>query len=120
MRRRAALLLALVLAAGPGRAAISAVEAARIERLLQYVESQKQAKFIRNGVAYSGKDAATFLRAKYDKMGAHVATAAQFIDQIASRSSTSGQDYLIRFADGRTVPVARFLSDELARIDRLP
>lgn len=120
MRRRVALLAALALAAGPGRAAISAVEAARIERLLQFVESQQQAKFIRNGIAYSGKDAAMFLRAKYDKMGAHVTTAAQFIDQIASRSSTSGQDYLIRLADGRTVTAARFLGDELGRIDRQP
>jgi hypothetical protein len=53
-------------------------------------------------------------------MGEHVETAAQFIEQIASRSSTSGEPYLIRFTDGRTVAAARFLGDELERMDRRP
>ena len=70
-------------------ASISALEAARIERLLQFVESQKQCKFVRSGSAYTAREAAQFLRAKYAKMGEHVTTAAQFIDQIAARSSTS-------------------------------
>ena len=81
------------------------------------MEAQQQAKFIRNGSAYSSREAAQFLRAKYAKMGEHVTTAAQFIDQIASRSSTSGEVYLVRFADGRTTPAAQVLRDELARID---
>jgi hypothetical protein len=51
-------------------------------------------------------------------MGEHVTTARQFIDEIASRSSTSGQPYLIRFADGRSVSAAQFLGDELQRMDR--
>ena len=51
-------------------------------------------------------------------MGEHVTTAAQFIDQIAARSSTSGQAYLLRYPDGRTVPAAQVLADELRRIDR--
>ena len=50
-------------------------------------------------------------------MGEHVTTAQQFIDQIASKSSTTGQAYLVRYDDGKTVPVARFLGDELARMD---
>lgn len=119
-RRRALVLMALALAGSPARAAPSAIEAARIERLIQSVEAQHQAKFIRNGTAYSCQDAARFLRAKLDKMGEHVGTAGQFIDQIASRSSTSGQAYLIRFSDGRTIPAAQFLGDELKRIDRQP
>ena len=118
--RRALVLAALGLAGLPVRAALSAIEAARIERLIQYVEAQNQAKFVRNGTAYSCQEAARFLRAKFDKMDEHVGTAAQFIDQIASRSSTSGQAYLIRFPDGRTVPAAQFIADELRRIDKLP
>ena len=118
-RRRALLaaaLLALV-ARGAG-AAISAIEAARIERLIQFVEAQQQVKFVRNGSAYSSREAAQFLRAKYASMGGNVTTAAQFIDQIAARSSTTGQAYLMRFPDGRTVPSAKVLAEELARIDR--
>ena len=118
--RRALVLATLALVGAPAWPTPSALEAARIERLIQYVEAQQQAKFIRNGTPYSCQEAAQFLRAKYDKMGEHVGTAAQFIDQIASRSSTSAQAYLIRFADGHTVPAAQFLGDELKRIDKLP
>ena len=119
MRRREAVLSVAVLLASVGvQAAPNAAEKARIERLIAYVEAQTTIRFVRNGTAYSSKDAAKFLRGKYDKMGEHVSTAQQFIDQIASRSSTSGEPYLIRFADGRQVPAARFLGDELARIDR--
>ena len=118
MRRRRLLAALLSIgAAGASGAAPDAIEQARIERLLRFVESLTSASFVRNGKAYSCRDAARFLRAKYAKMGEHVTTAAQFIDQIASRSSTSGEVYLVRFADGRTTPAAQVLRDELARID---
>jgi hypothetical protein len=117
MRRRV-LMLALMVAAGIVWAAPSAAEQARIERLIAYVESQTQVRFVRNGSAYSSKDAAKFLRGKYNKMGEHVTTAQQFIDQIASKSSTTGEVYQIRLPDGRHIPAARFLGDELQRMDR--
>ena len=47
-----------------------------------------------------------------------VNTAQQFIEQIASKSSTSDEPYVIRFTDGREMPAAKFLSDELKRMDR--
>ena len=99
-------------------AVISPAERARIERLLIYIAKQKDTKFVRNGTAFAGIDAAKFLRAKLEKMGEHVSTAQQFIDQIASKSSTTGKPYLIRFADGQTVPAAAFLGDELKRMDQ--
>jgi len=117
-RRRLGIALLAASWAGVARGAIGAAEAARIERLLAYVEAQKQARFIRNGTAYSSADAVRFLRAKYAKIGEHVTTAAQFIEQVATRSSTSGQPYLIRLPDGRTISSAQFLSAELERIDR--
>jgi hypothetical protein len=121
MRRRslpAALMALMTGVAVASRAAPDDMEQARIERLLRYVEAQKRASFVRNGKAYSGREAALFLRAKYAKMGEHVTTAAQFIEQIASRSSTTGEPYLVRLADGRTVTAAKALRDELARMDR--
>jgi len=104
--------------AGVSWAAPDDMEQARIERLLRYVEVQKRATFLRNGKAYSCREAALFLRAKYAKMGEHVTTAAQFIEQIASRSSTTGEAYKMRLADGRTVTAAKALGDELVRMDR--
>lgn len=119
MRRRIVLVGLLAGAfALAAQAAPSEAERARIERLIAYVGAGKDLKFVRNGSAYSPADAAKFLRGKFDKMGEHVTTAQQFIDEIASRSSTTGQAYLIRFADGRSLPAAQFLGDELRRMDR--
>lgn len=117
MHRRAVLTLAL-LGAATVWAAPPPAEQARIERLIDFVEAQKDIRFIRNGSDYSAKDAAKFLRSKFDKMGEHVNTAQQFIEQIASKSSTSNEPYMIRLADGREVPAAKFLGDELKRMDR--
>jgi hypothetical protein len=118
MRRRAAIASALAMLCLPAQSAISAIEAARIERLIAHLEALRKAVFVRDGVGHSCRDAAKFLRRKFDRIGEHVNTAAQFIDQIASRSSTGGQPYVIRFADGRTVTAERFLGDELRRMDR--
>jgi hypothetical protein len=122
MRRRIVLVGAMASALGlmakAANAAPTEAERARIERLIAFVAGQTGLKFVRNGSAYSPADAAKFLRGKFDKMGEHVNTAQQFIDEIASRSSTTGQAYQIRFADGRSVPAAQFLGDELKRMDR--
>ncbi len=116
MRRRAWLLVAVLMAATVW-AAPPPAEQARIERLIEFVETQNGIRFVRNGSSYSAQDAAKFLRGKYKKMGEHVGTAQQFIEQIASKSSTSGEVYRIRLADGREIPAARFLGDELTRMD---
>jgi len=116
MRRRVLLLLGSLGAMARARAEIPPLEQARIDRLIAYVESRTDVAFVRNGTAYSSQDAATFLRGKLAQMGERVTTAQEFIDQIASQSSTSGDPYTIRFADGRTEPSAKFLGDELRRI----
>jgi hypothetical protein len=77
-------------------------------------------KFIRNGTEYSCADAAKFLRGKLGSMGADVTTARDFIERIASKSSVSGKPYHVKFADGRLMPAAQFLSDELARMEARP
>lgn len=115
--RRALLAALLVGAARISQAAADELEQARIDRLIQFVEVQKRMVFVRNGKDHSCREAALFLRAKYAKMGDLVTTAAQFIDQIASRSSTTGEIYKVRFADGRMLTSAKFLRQELARID---
>ncbi len=117
MYRRCLLGLGLM-AAGVVHAAPDAVELARIERLIRYIEQQKDVQFVRNGTAHSPEDAAKFLRDKFKKMGELVTSAQSFIDQIASRSSTTGEPYLIRFPDAHIVPAAQFLTDELRRMDR--
>lgn len=117
MQRRLALALILGGLAGFARAGVTAAEQARIDRLIEFVELRNDVKFVRNGSAYSCEDAAKFMRGKLKAMGEHVTSAQQFIDQIASKSSTTGQLYMIRFADGKTIPSAQFLGEELKRMD---
>lgn len=117
MRRRAWLLLLSASMVATAWATPSPAELARIERLIQFVEGQNGIRFVRNGSSYSPKEAAKFLRRKFEKMGEHVNTAQQFIEQIASKSSTSGEVYRIRLADGSEVHAAKFLGDELKRMD---
>jgi hypothetical protein len=95
-------------------------EQTRIERLIAFVESQKNMKFIRNGTEYSCADAAKFLRGKMDSMGAEVNTAREFIERIASKSSMSGEPYQVKFADGKTMLASEFLSQELKRMETRP
>ena len=109
-----------VLAGRLVQAAPPAHEMGRIERLIRYVETQKDMKFIRNGSEYTCADAAKFLRGKLDAMGGEVTTAREFIDRIATKSSMSGKPYHVKFADGRMMPAAQFLGEELKRIEATP
>ena len=104
----------------PALAAPTAPERSRIERLIRHVETQKGVAFIRNGREYTAQEAAQFLRGKLEANGKDVSTAREFIDRIATRSSTSGALYQIRLANGALVPVAAFLGDELKRIESKP
>ena len=108
---------ALLAWTGAARAAPSEAEARKIESLIRFVEARKDLRFVRNGTGYSAAQAGRFLRGKLESMGKNVATARQFIDQIASKSSTSGQPYTVE-TEGRSLPAAQFLGDELARIER--
>jgi len=119
-RRRFLCGAATLLTASAVRAAPPAHEQSRIERLIRFVESQKDMKFIRNGTEYSCAEAAKFMRGKLESMGGDVTTAREFIERIATKSSMSGEPYHVKFADGRLVPAAQFLGDELKRMDARP
>ena len=95
-------------------------ELSRIERLIRFVETQKDMTFVRNGTEYSCAEAAKFLRGKMESMGAEVTTAREFIERIATKSSMSGKPYHVKFAEGRMMPSAQFLGDELKRMEGQP
>ena len=69
----------------------SAAERARIERLLDALAARKDIRFVRNGKEYTGAQAADFLRGKLNWQIDKVATAQDFIQQIGTRSTTSGR-----------------------------
>ena len=96
----------------------SAEEAGRIEALIAVVARMSDAAFIRNGQAYDSAVAAEFLRRKWQAQALNVASVEDFIEKVASFSSTSGRPYFIRFDDGREIPSSVFFHAELAKLQR--
>jgi hypothetical protein len=93
-------------------------EPQKIEALIRHVESLTEAKFVRNGVAYDAKAAGQFLRGKWKAQEAEVKSAKDFIEKVATKSSTTGQPYLIRLAGSREVPSGEYLAAELKKTER--
>ena len=87
-------------------------ERERIEQLLESMQGSS-VTFIRNGKEYDGTEAAAHLRRKWNAAGDRIQTTEQFIDHIATRSSTSGRPYQLRLADGRTVETSAWLTARL-------
>lgn len=115
--RRQVLCAALVIVPLAARAAPDAGESARIDRLLNHLASVDGVRFVRNGKAYPGSEAAVHLRTKLDAVRDKLTSTQQFIDEVASTSSTSGRPYLVRLADGREMPARDWLRAELQRLE---
>jgi hypothetical protein len=92
-------------------------ETQKIESLISHVESLKDTKFVRNGVAYDAKTAGQFLRGKWKAQESEIKTARDFISKAASKSSTTGQPYLIRLSDGRETKSGEYLTAELEKLE---
>lgn len=88
-------------------------EADKIQYLISSAEALKGAKFIRNGKAYEARKAGDHLRIKLKAAGYQIKTAEDFIRLCASKSSVSGEPYLIRFPDGSTVKAEFFFRNRL-------
>jgi hypothetical protein len=116
MKRR--LCLGWALAAPWAHADPSEQERVRIERLLDAVAKRQDIKFIRNGKDYSAAQATDFLRGKLNWNAEKVNTAQDFIEQIGTRSTASGEPYRVRLADGRVLASADFLRQELRALDK--
>jgi hypothetical protein len=85
-------------------------EKQKIEAALARIETSPF-KFIRNDDEHDGKSAAEHLRRKLKSAGDKVKTFDQFIEHIATRSSMSGDPYLVKLGDGKTVELAKWLRE---------
>jgi hypothetical protein len=119
-RRAACCLFAMLLGgvAGAAQSAPSAAEMARIERLLVMIGSRRDMRLVRNGTEHDTDTAVSFLRGKLKHFGSDIKTAEEFIERLASKSSTTGQLYWVKLSDGREIPAGDFLRIELARLDK--
>ena len=78
--------------------------------LLQYIE-KADVKFIRSGKEYPPREGADHLRSKLGKAGGRVKTAEDFIEGIASKSYLNGDEYRVKFPDGKTRPTGPWLKE---------
>jgi hypothetical protein len=90
--------------------------AAEVEHLLAYLLASG-CQFHRNGEWHDAATAARHLREKYEVMLRRdlITTAESFIERGASRSSMSGQPYLVRCAPAASVPSGDWFGAELQR-----
>ena len=92
-------------------------EKQKIEALITHIEELKDASFVRNGTEYDAKTAATFLRRKWKSNESAIKTARDFIQKVASVSSTSGKPYMIRRKNGKESKSGEYLLAELKKIE---
>ena len=118
MNRRGCLGLTVALCAAAAGAEPNAAESARIDQLIAAVGKRTDIRFVRNGKEYGCEQAAEFLRGKLKWRLDKVATVKDFIDHVGTRSTTSGDVYHIKLADGRTLTSAEFRRQELQRLGK--
>ena len=116
--RRRCIALLLAGCCSSVRAEPPAAEMARINRLIDALAQRGDLKFIRNGKEYTAAQAADFLRGKLKWRIEKVSSTQDFIVEVGTRSTTSGEAYLVRLGDGRTLPSAQFLTQELRRLEK--
>ncbi len=113
--------LFLAVALGPAQAQERpTTEKQKIEALIKHVAEMKGAKFVRNDKEYDAKTAARFLRGKWEAKEAEIKTAKDFIEKVASVSSTTGKPYLIRPKGGKEMKFGEYLLAELKQLERPP
>ena len=95
------LFVAVLLGIDPG-------ERQRIDDTLTRIEASPL-RFIRNGSEFDGRKAASHLRDKLKNAGDRIRTFDDFVDKIATRSSMSGQPYLVNLQDGSTIELAKWI-----------
>jgi hypothetical protein len=67
--------------------------------------------FIRNDSEHTGKAAADHMRLKLRQAGDSIKTFDDFVDKLATKSSMSGKAYLVKFKDGKTQELAKWLRE---------
>jgi hypothetical protein len=92
-------------------------EKQKIDLLIKEVQALKGAQFYRNGSYYDAAKAADHLRMKLDKAGSRVKTARDFIEMVGSKSYFSGEEYHIKYANGKIVPTKVFFTQKLKELE---
>lgn len=110
------LLLGFLLVCGTSALAVRPdAEQKKIDYLIASIQALDGATFIRNGSEHTAVKAAEHLRRKLGNAEDRIQTAGQFIDELGTQSSMSGEKYRVRLKDGRVLESAQFLREKLAQ-----
>ena len=90
----------------------------KIDKMIEYVRTMVGVTFIRNGTSYTSVEAANHLEKKRQKAGDDIKTARQFIKDIASVSSMSGQPYTMKFSNGTVMTSGEVLTRYLNQLEK--
>jgi sulfur carrier protein ThiS len=94
-------------------------EPGKIRALIESVRTlDEKVVFLRNGSEYTPREAADHMSLKWKNAGKDVKTAKDFITLCATKSSVSGKPYAIRFPDGKEVPSATYLTEQLEKLEK--
>lgn len=89
----------------------------KIETLISSLKQLTGAKFIRNGKEYTVDDAISHMRSKWKWKQSEIQTVQDFIRIAGSKSSTSGEFYIIRMPDGSEVRTEDWLKEQLESLE---
>lgn len=84
-------------------------ETKEIEALLKKIETS-DIIFIRNGNEHTAKEAADHLRSKWEQTNGKIKTKKDFIEQLATKSSLTGELYLVQLKDGSKIKAEDWLT----------
>ena len=99
---------------GSARADPDVVAQAEIDHLLVYIGATS-CTFVRNGTPGTATQARDHLAGKYQFAKGRISTAEEFIQNLATQSSMSGEPYLIRCGGKNDQPAGVWLVEELRR-----
>ncbi len=92
------------------------LERQKIQRLITALE-EADVTFIRNQKEYTASEGAAHIRQKYRTVQQKLLSVEQFIENVATRSSATGKDYLIKLPDGSTVKAGDWLREQADKLD---
>ncbi|MFH1421696.1 MAG: DUF5329 family protein [Planctomycetota bacterium] len=96
---------------------LDANERTMIFHLLKEIE-ESDMTFIREGKEYTAREAAAHLRGKFEKEISGVNSLDEFIEKIASSSSTTGNPYYVKLKDGTKLTSAEWLKKKAENIKK--
>lgn len=82
----------------------------KIYELIKLVKNS-EVTFLRNGSQHTGKEAAKHLKRKFRQVKDEIKTIDDFIVNIGSKSSTTGEEYKVKFPNGEEISSQKWLTE---------